>query len=247
MIARAALLVGLAAGLTVTAAWGGMARRVAFQGHTFDTFTVDLAADPLAVYFKDGKNRYRSISAVRERLKRQGRKLVFAMNGGIFEPSHEPSGLYVEHGTEVHPLNLQSGKGNFFLKPNGVFVLAGGHGWIVESGRYAALAKRVEVSYALQSGPLMMGQGKLHPGFLADATSVNIRNGVGMLSAGRAVFAISNQPVTFRQFALFFKDKMNCSDALYLDGSISRMYAPDLGRVDLGGDFATIIGVADRP
>lgn len=42
---------------------------------------------------------------------------------------------------------------------------------------------------------------------------------------------------------MMFKDKLHCKDALYLDGAISKMYLPELGRYDLGGDFGAIIGV----
>ena len=44
------------------------------------------------------------------------------------------------------------------------------------------------------------------------------------------VFVISNEPVTFFRFASLFRDKLGCPNALFLDGSVSSLYAPDLGR-----------------
>jgi len=45
---------------------------------------------------------------------------------------------------------------------------------------------------------------------------------------------ISEDPVTFYRFASLFRDRLDCTDALYLDGSISSLYAPGLGRVTDG-------------
>ena len=41
---------------------------------------------------------------------------------------------------------------------------------------------------------------------------------------------ISNTLVTFHQFATFFKDELQTPNALYLDGSISTAYIPQLQR-----------------
>lgn len=48
--------------------------------------------------------------------------MVAVMNGGIFEPGFVPSGLLVQDGVELTPINRNNGEGNFFLKPNGVFL-----------------------------------------------------------------------------------------------------------------------------
>ena len=47
------------------------------------------------------------------------------MNGGIFEPGGVPSGLLVQEGKALRPVNRNSGDGNFFLKPNGIFLNQG--------------------------------------------------------------------------------------------------------------------------
>ena len=85
--------------------------------------------------------------------------------------------------------------------------------------------------------------GKLHPRFLPDSDSRYIRNGVGVSpDGGTARFAISEEPVTFHEFARFFRDVLGTPDALYLDGKISRLYAPSVRRNDTGFPVGPIIG-----
>ena len=57
------------------------------------------------------------------------------------------------------------------------------------------------------------------------------------------VFAIANEPVNFHTFARLFRDGLGLSNALYFDGKVSRLYAPALGRSDLGFDVGPIVGV----
>ena len=49
----------------------------------------------------------------------------------------------------------------------------------------------------------------------------------------------------FGKFANYFK-KQQCEQALYLDGSISRTYAPYKRWVQLDGAFGVMIGVLKR-
>ena len=73
-----------------------------------------------------------------------------------------------------------------------------------------------------------------------------IRSGVGVTDSLHAVFAISNDGVDLNAFAGFFKSGLGCTDALYLDGAISRMYVSELGRLDDGGGFVGMLGIT-RP
>ena len=50
---------------------------------------------------------------------------------------------------------------------------------------------------------------------------------MGVCAGGKVRFAISAGPVNFYTFATFFRDKLGCPDALYLDGSISAYATPD--------------------
>ena len=77
----------------------------------------------------------------------------------------------------------------------------------------------------------------------AKSTSLKIRNGVCAPSPDAALFVISDAPVTFYMFAKFFIDELGCREALYLDGSISSLYAPQVGRQDDGRDLGSMFGV----
>jgi uncharacterized protein YigE (DUF2233 family) len=48
--------------------------------------------------------------------------------------------------------------------------------------------------------------------------------------------------VNFHAFARFFRDALGLTDALYFDGNISRLYAPQLGRHDGGFPMGPIVG-----
>jgi len=56
------------------------------------------------------------------------------------------------------------------------------------------------------------------------------------------VLAISDAPVNFHRFARLFRDDLGTPNALYIDGKVSRLYAPDLDRRDLGFPLGPIIG-----
>jgi uncharacterized protein YigE (DUF2233 family) len=118
---------------------------------------------------------------------------------------------------------------------------------VLETGDY--LEALPECRLATQSGPLLLDDGEMHPRFLSDSDSRYVRNGVGTsLDGQRAAFAISGRPVTFHEFARFFRDGLDLPDALYFDGNVSRLHAPDLGRSDGGRRMGPIVGLleADR-
>ena len=186
-----------------------------------------------------------TFTALSEALTARGERLVFAMNAGMYHPDFKPVGLYVEAGVQMKAANQRPGAGNFHMKPNGVFyVTRAGEAGVAETGRF--LARRTPVAYATQSGPMLVIDGRLHPRIREDGTSRKIRNGVGVCAGGRAAFAISNEPVTFHEFAILFRDGLKCPDALYLDGSISAIYAPNLGRHDRWRPMGPIIGWVEK-
>jgi uncharacterized protein YigE (DUF2233 family) len=170
-----------------------------------------------------------------------GEHLAFAMNGGMYDRDNSPVGLYIEHGEEKRRANLRSGAGNFHLKPNGVFFVGGGRAGVLETSHF--LKERPAAEYATQSGPMLVIGGKVHPRIHAEGVSEKSRNGVGIDRDGAAVFAISNEPVTFHAFASLFRDALHCDNALFLDGSISALYAPELGRDDFTLPMGPMIGV----
>ncbi|EPX82535.1 putative periplasmic protein [Rubellimicrobium thermophilum DSM 16684] len=168
--------------------------------------------------------------------------LAFAMNAGMYHADRSPVGLYVEDGEEIRSLVPGPGPGNFGMVPNGVFCIAPEGAFVIETEAYAAAPRHCD--FATQSGPMLLIDGSIHPRFLPDSDSRNIRNGVGTSSDGsRAVFAMSRRPVTFWEFARLFRDGLGLPDALYLDGRVSRLHAPAIGRSDGGVPMGPIVGI----
>jgi uncharacterized protein YigE (DUF2233 family) len=170
---------------------------------------------------------------------------IVLTNAGIFESSSRPTGLLVEDGVERVPLNLDDGEGNFYLKPNGVFFVGRDGAHVVESREYPAFGKGVE--QATQSGPLLVRKGVVSPEFSEISSSALERSGIGVTQKGRVVIAVSKGPVTFFDFAVLFRDELECPDALYLDGVISKLWTPSMGvEKPKRSDFAGIISISAR-
>ena len=89
---------------------------------------------------------------------------------------------------------------------------------------------------------MLVINGTLHPRFLADSESRFVRNGVGVDSDGRLHLAISDSAVNFHSFARFFRDALKTPNALFIDGNVSRLYAPSLDRYDVGFPMGPILG-----
>lgn len=210
---------------------------VSFEGTPFTVCTVDPAREDLRLFHSGPDGVLGSFGAV----KALHGPLAFAMNAGMYHDDRAPVGLYVEGGTQVARLVTRDGPGNFGLLPNGVLCLTDSSARVIETLRFQREAP--ECRDATQSGPMLVIDGALHPRFIPGGTSKLIRNGVGT-DGTRAVFAISDAPVNFDTFGRLFRDHLNTPNALYLDGTVSRLYAPALGRHDFGfAPLGPIVGV----
>lgn len=243
----------LIASLTVLGAVPGGAgngeQRRDNHGNRFDVVRVDLSTDVVEMTIKDPSGRrIASLGALVDLFTSRHEEPWFATNGGMFTPAYEPVGLYVENGRELFPLNRSPGSGNFFMLPNGVFAVGGRQARVLSTDAFARLpgAERAALTFATQSGPMLVIDGRPHPAFRADSSYRAIRSGVGQISPTKLVFAISENPVTFLELADLFRVDYGCQQALYLDGSISRAWIPSLGHRDLGGDFGVMIAVRRR-
>jgi uncharacterized protein YigE (DUF2233 family) len=239
---------GAVAALLVLAAVSARPAEAACGAKTFDgaAFTVcafDPRRDDLRLFWKGPDDKpFGSLAALARAVRDAGAKLVFAMNAGMFQEDQSPMGLYVEQGRVVHAADTRDGSGsNFHLKPNGVFWIGDGVAGVTETGRY--LASPPQARYATQSGPMLVIDGRIHPKIRPDGTSAKIRNGVGIDASGAVVFAIADEPVTFDAFARLFRDSLGCRNALFLDGSLSSLYAPELNRDDELLPIGPIVGV----
>ncbi len=239
-IFKAALFAGCLAALPVL---GATCQDQTFDEVSYTVCTAHTGAD-LRLFLKDGNGHgLGSFAAVDAALAAEGLKLAFAMNAGMYRPDRLPVGLYIEKGQELAPLIRRPGPGNFGLQPNGVFCIAPDRFAVIET--LAFDAARPNCRFASQSGPMLVISGQLHPKFLPGSDSTYIRNGVGVSADGQtAYFVISNQATNFHRFASFFRDGLKVPDALFLDGSISRLYSTDLGRSDFGFAMGPIVGLA---
>jgi len=228
----------------IAAAPGAEISEVRIAGKKVTICRVKVREEKLELFLRDDAGQpLKSFERINQWLGLHGRKLRFAMNAGMYHGNLGPVGLFVSEGREMAPLNTDKGDGNFFLQPNGVFLISDLGARVVETSKYPAL--REKVTLATQSGPLLVQRGKIHPAFNAASTSRLYRNGVGVPSRDIAIFAISEEPVTFYEFATLFRDVLHCPDALFLDGTISSLYAPSLNRADRKMDLGPVIGIAE--
>jgi uncharacterized protein YigE (DUF2233 family) len=227
----------------------GVAQAVECKVQTFETveFTtcrVNLRRDRLQLYWRDEHGKpYARLTRLRDSLAGQGKTLIFGMNAGIYEEDLSPLGLFVVDSRELRPLNRRLGFGNFYRPPNGVFLVDASGAQVITTEDYATHPPHSRL--ATQSGPLLVHRGVLtgSPVMNPQSTSKKIRNGGCAPSPDIAVFVLSDAPVTLYAFGKFFLDELGCREALYLDGSISSLYAPEVRREDDGRDLGPMFGV----
>lgn len=207
-------------------------------------FVVNPQQSNIKFYWKDEKgNALQSIENLKIHLEQKGKRLRFAMNGGMYQEGNKPLGLYIENQKNLAPLNTAAGIGNFYLQPNGVFYLtADGQAFIKRTQDFGSSKEQAE--FATQSGPMLVIDGAINPQFKKDSDNLNIRNGVCVLENGAVFFSISRRETNFYDFAEHFR-QAGCRDALYLDGFVSRMYLPEKNIDQTDGDFGVMIGVTD--
>jgi uncharacterized protein YigE (DUF2233 family) len=213
----------------------------------FTVCRVDLKVEELVLFWRDEAGQpYRQFSALREALRVKGQQLVFAVNAGMYHPDFSPVGLFVADGREFVPLNHHVGSGNFSQQPNGVFLIEGHSARVMTTDEYAS--EHPKPLLATQSGPMLVHEGEITTSAVMNPKSTwrKIRNGVCAPSSDAVLFVISEAPVTFFEFASYFHDSLHCREALYLDGTISSLYAPRLTREDRGSEMGPILGVINN-
>jgi len=235
----------LAAGLLLVGSGSAVEFSTAeIAGKRLTVCRVDVRKERLQLFLRDEAGqpikRFERLSAL---LGARGQKLTFAMNAGMYHGDFSPVGLFIADGQQLAPLNTASAEGNFFLKPNGVFVVTEAGARVVETSEFPDIRERVIL--ATQSGPMLVHHGKLHPAFNAKSESRLFRNGVCAPTPDVAVFVNSEAPVNFYEFASFFRDTLRCTEALFLDGTINSLHSAELKRSDFRMDLGPIIGIAE--
>lgn len=218
-----------------------------FEGSRFIVCAFDTRRTHIQLASRGADGAYlRSFDALARKLGADAGHVRFAMNAGMFNDAGAPIGLYVEDGVQGQRIALADGPGNFHMKPNGVFWQdSEGALHLDTSENYAQLAPHPR--WASQSGPMLVIDGALHPRFAADGASHFIRNGVGVRDAHTAFFVISTDAVSFGRFARLFRDNLHTPNALFFDGSVSSLWAPNLNRHDDGHLLGPMVVVLDGP
>lgn len=207
-------------------------------------YIVDAKAQNLQLYWKnDNDEILGSIQQLKSYVESKKMKLIFAMNGGMFNKDYSPQGLFIQNKKTLAPLDTTGGSGNFYLKPNGVFYITSENIPVV--CKTADFRDNKEIKFATQSGPMLVIDGKIHSVFKQVSTNLNVRNGVGILPDNKVVFAMSKEKINFYDFATYFQS-LGCKNALYLDGFVSRTYLPEKKWMQTDGDFGVMIGVTDE-
>lgn len=219
-------------------------REMVLEFNNFLSYKVDPKAKDVKIYWRDDdKIPLTSIENLKQFLSKKGKTLVFAMNAGMYFTNYHPMGLLVQEGKIIVPVNKKSApNANFYQKPNGIFY--------IDTNHVAAICKTDDfvfnkgIDCATQSGPMLLIDGEMHPICKKGSTSLNTRNGVGILPDGRILFVLAMY-INFYDFAFYFKNA-GCKNALFLDGGISTAYLPEKNWTDSWGDFGPMIGVSDR-
>jgi uncharacterized protein YigE (DUF2233 family) len=213
--------------------------------------------EKISLHFKNptGGKPFASMSGLLEYLKKNNQKVEMITNAGMFTPTGEPKGLYIENGKTLFKLDKlrenPAEKGvNFYLQPNGVFYLdINGKASILETAVFFSKNKPNEkgeypgIKFATQSGPMLISNGIINKNFTSNSVNRKIRSGVGLLPDGTMLFLCTEGDETFYNFSVVFRDYFGCRNALFLDGAISKMYLSSLKANDIGGIFGPIISV----
>lgn len=207
---------------------------------------VDPDREQITLHWKDPQGRViGNIGALKNDVEAGQHELRFAMNGGMYTADHAPVGLYIEDGRILNRIDRRTeGRGNFYMQPNGVFGIRTDGSAFVKTT--AAMQDMRDVRHATQSGPMLVTQGAINSLFTPGSKNLNIRNGVGVRADGTVVFAISTEPINFHDFATWFTEQ-GCTDALYLDGAVSKAYIPEVGMEGLDGDLGVLIAISAAP
>lgn len=207
----------------------------------FIIYRTNSKEDKVELFWKNNKNKpLKSLKNLKDFVVSKNLNLKFAMNGGMYIQNNIPKGLYIENYKILNPIDTLSGEGNFYLKPNGIFSIR-------KSGNYEILPTELfkfnsEIKFATQSGPILILNGKINSIFQKNSKNLNIRNGIGILKNGEAVFVMSKKEIAFYDFAELFKN-LGCENALYLDGLVSKSYYPSQNWIQENGNFGVMIGV----
>lgn len=151
----------------------------------------------------------------------------FITTASIVDSNCLPIGLYVNNKKLFKNIETADGNGNFFLKPNGALLITENDVIVCQTSE---IINHQNINYGIQSGPMLVIDGQIHPKFNPNSTNKHIRSAVGKYKNKNGedfiVFAISEEEVTFFEMAQFFIKQFNCSNALCIESEGSVMSIP---------------------
>ena len=220
--------------------------RVRYKDVLYDFYVSDLTKEQIDLHQKKGPL---SIDKVKDKLEAQKKDVKMITNAGMYTPKNDPEGLYISNQKQLFPLDTGFKEElNFYMLPNGIFYVDTMNvPGVVQTEAYQKFSdsKLKTIALATQSGPMLLIDGNIHPRFNRFAPSKKIRSGVGVFG-DKVVFAITRERSNFFDFASFFQDYFNCQNALFLDGTISKMYLKDRESIDKGGAFGPVISISEK-
>lgn len=225
MLAANRLLIALCCIVYSSSTLAHEQRIIKVKQHTFRAVLVNPTKTTL--HWKDTQQQpYRYFSRLEKTLEKLGKTPKFLMNAGIYSQNNTPAGLHIEAGKVLKSLNTKQGKGNFHLQPNGVFLITKKNKpEILTTNAYRKYYENKQhlIRLATQSGPMVLMSGIINSRFKPNSQSHYTRNGVCITAANQLYFIASEDAVNLYTFAKATQ-QLGCYNALYLDGSISKLY-----------------------
>jgi uncharacterized protein YigE (DUF2233 family) len=177
------------------------------------------------LFYKKNENHESNSDLVRSLLARDSSFLL--LNACITDSVCDPLGLFVNDYRIEKPVNYNNGNGNFYLKPNGLFLVTDSEIKIAESSQIKDFSR---VRLGIQSGPLLLDNGNVNPSFNINSVNKKIRLGVGVFSKKNEdflVFIKSEDEINFYDFSMIFQNKFKCKNALCLESQGCVINFPD--------------------
>lgn len=138
---------------------------ITFKQQEFEVFTVKNPNKIVFGYADSLGNQLNNFKNFKAFQSKKGNDLFFAVNGGMFTKTFEPQGLYIQDKIEIQSVDLDSGYGNFYLLPNGVFGLNAGKPFVLETKTLMSSSFATSIPFATQSGPMLVVADSIHPAF----------------------------------------------------------------------------------
>lgn len=214
------------------------------KSEEFIDFKTSLSGRDVHLFLYDEVSRpISTLRALRNYLEAQHKRVIFAMNAGMYMANKRPLGLYIENAKTLSKLNTRQGlHGNFYLQPNGIFAIGNDGAAIVKTSDWPQYAKSHTVKFATQSGPILLFNKVINPAIEKASARKTVRNGV-CLTDRSLVFTVSRVDVSFARMARHFKSDLRCHSALYLDGAISDVVWPEKGIESKSSDLGPMTAV----